>query len=330
MVAALAMGGLLPDSVIAAATLIDQSETAASSPEVDSRADSQGDSGADSRTNLQGESSRSGLIQWGVIAVGVATVTVFFWRRGQRLHHAPRQPRAFEVEVGLALVLVMYLFGMVGAGVAQRMAGIVGPEDGTTPILEISQITQTTLGVYAGQSIVLLAYWWFRRRAAAPRPESRWPRLLAASLAVAITPLVLAVVFSVGAIAAWLMRAPDEVIAHDTLRQIVDSPWEGWTLLLAALVTLATPLFEELMYRGLLQRAAINSGLPRWPAIIGVSVCFALMHGGIASPHALPALFTLSLILGWVYERSGRLTAPVALHALFNAANLVLAKIAVG
>jgi len=311
------MGGLLTDSVIAAATLIDQSETATSPPPADSVVQTDNEVVSETATSAPAgtPASQSWLAQWGVMVVGVATVTVFFWRRGQRLHHAPRQPRAFEIEVGLALVLAMYLLGMIGAGLAQRMAGIVWPEDGTPPKLDIAQISKTTLGVYAGQLIVLLAYVSFRQRAVVP------------GLAVVITPLVLAVVFSVGAVAAWVMGAPDENIAHDTLRQIVDSPWDGWTMLLAALVTLATPLFEELMYRGLLQRAAINSGFPRWPVIIVVSACFAMMHGGIASPHALPALFTLSLILGWVYERTGRLTAPIALHALFNAANLALAKL---
>jgi ABC-2 type transport system permease protein len=74
-----------------------------------------------------------------------------------------------------------------------------------------------------------------------------------------------------------------------------------------------------------MQGALVQANLGRWPAIVATSAIFALMHGGIAQPHAIPALFTLSLALGWVYERTGRLTAPIVMHALFNAANLGLA-----
>jgi membrane protease YdiL (CAAX protease family) len=30
--------------------------------------------------------------------------------------------------------------------------------------------------------------------------------------------------------------------------------------------------------------------------------------------------------LGWAYEKTGRLTAPIVMHALFNAGNLLLAR----
>jgi membrane protease YdiL (CAAX protease family) len=56
---------------------------------------------------------------------------------------------------------------------------------------------------------------------------------------------------------------------------------------------------------------------------------FAAVHVGAAETHALPALFVFSLALGWAYEKSGRLAAPMLMHALFNIGNLVLARLAV-
>ena len=94
--------------------------------------------------------------------------------------------------------------------------------------------------------------------------------------------------------------------------------------LLAAALVLAAPIIEEVMYRGLLQQVIVSVGIRRWPAIIITSVFFALMHIDAAQPHAVLALFVLSLGFGLVYERTGRLLAPIVMHALFNAANLAL------
>ena len=54
------------------------------------------------------------------------------------------------------------------------------------------------------------------------------------------------------------------------------------------------------------------------------------MHLTIVEPYALVVLFVLSVGLGWAYEKSGRLTAPVTMHLLFNVANLALAFLFVG
>ena len=58
-----------------------------------------------------------------------------------------------------------------------------------------------------------------------------------------------------------------------------------------------------------------------------VRLMFVFMHvptidgGAMATP--VVALLSLSLILGWLYERTGRLLAPILVHGLFNAANLL-------
>ena len=41
-------------------------------------------------------------------------------------------------------------------------------------------------------------------------------------------------------------------------------------------------------------------------------------------PDQFPTLFTLSLALGYIYERTGNLWAAVSLHAIFNSINLAL------
>ena len=139
------------------------------------------------------------------------------------------------------------------------------------------------------------------------------------------------VVMAAGGLVAWviwLVRGePVDMIAHETLRLFMDNPVDGWYIAMVVMVLIIAPMMEEVMYRGLMQTALVEFGIGRWPAIGVTSAIFALMHAGIAAPHALVALFVFSLGLGCVYERTGRLVAPIVMHAVFNAANEVAASI---
>ena len=53
----------------------------------------------------------------------------------------------------------------------------------------------------------------------------------------------------------------------------------------------------------------------RWLAIVITSVLFALVHGAL---WMMPPIFFLSLCLGYVYERTANLWAPITVHLMFN------------
>jgi membrane protease YdiL (CAAX protease family) len=96
----------------------------------------------------------------------------------------------------------------------------------------------------------------------------------------------------------------------------------GRIILIATLVV-AVPLFEEVVFRGLLQqgiKAQLAVAMPvrtaRVLAIVVASVIFTVLH---SSPAYLP-VFLLSLLLGAAFETSGRILVPVALHATHNLA----------
>ena len=80
------------------------------------------------------------------------------------------------------------------------------------------------------------------------------------------------------------------------------------------------PIAEELFYRGLMQSMLRRYGLRPWMAILATSAVFAVSHW----PHYqdMPALFVLAVALGYNYERTGRLIAPIVLHAAFNGVTL--------
>ena len=117
-------------------------------------------------------------------------------------------------------------------------------------------------------------------------------------------------------------------VAHrtlDALREHVHEP-AAWGV--ALVVVTLTPLTEEVVWRGAVQQALKRLGIPRLAAIGCTAVLFAMVHWNAVPDasrlSALPALAMLGFALGWLMERTGRLIAPVAAHAAFNAANLLL------
>ncbi|HWB19805.1 MAG TPA: CPBP family intramembrane glutamic endopeptidase [Phycisphaerales bacterium] len=118
---------------------------------------------------------------------------------------------------------------------------------------------------------------------------------------------------------------PVSRLAHETLKSLVEAPHDRWMALSMFLAAIIAPIFEETIYRGLLQGGLRRMGFTAWPAILFTSVVFTSAHITAIPPYALIAIFTLSLGFGWVFERTGRLVSSIIMHALFNVLNLVLA-----
>ncbi len=106
-------------------------------------------------------------------------------------------------------------------------------------------------------------------------------------------------------------------------------PTVGVLLLATVVAVLVAPLAEELLFRvilqGWLEKKQIESrkrrGIePAEPAgfapIVAVSLVFGMMHYG-HGPDPV-ALFVLSLFLGYAYQRTHRLFAPLAIHMGVN------------
>ncbi len=112
-----------------------------------------------------------------------------------------------------------------------------------------------------------------------------------------------------------------------TLRQ-VSLPWQG--IVVVSAVVLA-PLSEEVFCRGLLQSMFRRYTARPWAAVLLSSAVFAMLHWDSLTPGTAgagwvqwPALFALAVVLGYNYERSGRLYAPILIHALFNAVSVAV------
>lgn len=96
-------------------------------------------------------------------------------------------------------------------------------------------------------------------------------------------------------------------------------------LLLLVLVPLSFLVIgpgEELLFRGVIQTRLVQE----WGATTGIvatSVLFSLAHLGAYQGEGLVVslivLFSLSLILGWLYEHTDNLVVPAVVHGAYNA-----------
>lgn len=84
-------------------------------------------------------------------------------------------------------------------------------------------------------------------------------------------------------------------------------------------IAIFTPIIEEIIFRAGLYRF-FKSNMPAVPAAILSSVIFALMHD---APISYLPLTVLGCVFCWAYEKTGRIAAPICIHALFNANTLL-------
>lgn len=95
---------------------------------------------------------------------------------------------------------------------------------------------------------------------------------------------------------------------------------------LLLLAVMAGPVAEELFFRGLLygwlrRRVGIRKGL------VISALFFALLH---MDAVAFFPILGLGLLFGWVYERTGSLAAPIAIHVFHNGGMLLVASVVKG
>lgn len=94
----------------------------------------------------------------------------------------------------------------------------------------------------------------------------------------------------------------------------------GEALLLVLVVGVLAPIFEELFYRGLLQRALLKRGLPPLVAVVITALLFGASHFQLLQ---LPGLVVAGLVFGVLAQRTGRLGPAITAHIGFNMVTVV-------
>jgi membrane protease YdiL (CAAX protease family) len=141
------------------------------------------------------------------------------------------------------------------------------------------------------------------------RAALRWPRARD-WLATLLVALVAAPVLS---LAFWLIQQLGFQMFEGYLAPYLADGWPVWVGYVD--VALLTPVFEELLFRGLLQ-PKLELALSSTEAWIVQAALFAAAH---LSPVILVTHFGMGLALGWVRRRSGSLLPGIVLHAAWNA-----------
>ena len=118
------------------------------------------------------------------------------------------------------------------------------------------------------------------------------------------------------------MILPKEMLHVHALLQFISTANPGWLIVAIFTAVVLAPLAEELLFRGLVQSMFRRYFNHPWWAILATSVLFAAVH--YTQPKDLLALFVLSVVIGYNYERTGRLLSPILIHGLFNMTNLII------
>ncbi len=91
-----------------------------------------------------------------------------------------------------------------------------------------------------------------------------------------------------------------------------DLPWQ--MAVAGALATFIVPIYEEIFFRGILHNA-LGNRLGIWGTILISSALFGLFH---IIPIQIITAFLLGLVLGWLYEKTNSLWAPILCHLVNN------------
>jgi membrane protease YdiL (CAAX protease family) len=81
------------------------------------------------------------------------------------------------------------------------------------------------------------------------------------------------------------------------------------------------PIFEEIIFRGIMQKGMLNNGVEPWKAILLSSILFGLIHG---NPWQFVGATLLGCVLGLVYYKTKSLLLPMLLHGFNNLCSAIL------
>ena len=172
------------------------------------------------------------------------------------------------------------------------------------------------IGLTLAQNVALVGAAFFfasmgRGRAAAADFGLRRPRFWASVgllVAVWIGFLLLSAAWATAFSLDEPQELPDELGANGPLLN---------ALAVVVLVTVIAPLGEELFFRGFFFGAVRNWKGP-WPAALITGIVFGGIHAGSSPVGYLVPLMILGAALCLLYEWTGSLYPPIALHALNN------------
>jgi len=264
------------------------------------------------------------LVLW---AVWLALVSA-----GRRpLGRSKLAPAPWGPLVGALAVLVLFAAQVVTTGLLAQLLPAADADDAHALMrINPGSVVLCYLAAYAatGAWIVLMAAQyagtrWFQPLGLA---VTRWRDVLKESAyGLAAAAMVIPLVVLIARVILYAAGKLDyDMPRQEMVEVLIDLRGKAGFFFVALQAIVLAPFFEELLFRGWLYQGLRRHMRAGGAATVCAAV-FALVHYSIYA--ALP-LFVLGLVLCYLFERTGRLIAPVALHLFFNALMVVLSSLA--
>ena len=269
------------------------------------------------------------MILFGVIAV------ILLWRQGclspSAFDEAPRRKHGLIPEdllVGIAVLALSQLLALV----TLHFLGLA-PLDGQPPPVKdtltrsLELLILQVIGTVPVVVFILVQSWRRSDEGWRGLGITRFSPIRDGFIGLAAFMAAVWICFGLGStitLVVKLFQSSVPEIGHSVLNDMFTSDSMLAVVIISISAVLIAPVVEEIIYRGLLQSSlmAMVGQQRRWTVIIVGALIFAAVHAAVAEPVALPTLFVLGVILGWVYERTGSLWPCVGVHAGFNAINI--------
>ncbi|MGI9052828.1 MAG: CPBP family intramembrane glutamic endopeptidase [Ilumatobacteraceae bacterium] len=233
--------------------------------------------------------------------------------------------RTARRDVGRPIDLPVAVLTWVGAFVVGQLAstiivGLSGVED-----VDAVPIPTLFIALAATWTAYLAGLWWASRRAGTGDPVAdyrvRFRPIDAIGAPIGIvTQLVVVPLVYLPLSRIWPSTFSEDELAENAER-LVDRASGATTVLLFVIVCIGAPIVEELVYRGMLQRA-FAARFHQVVAWVVVAAWFAIIH---FRPVEYPGLFAFGLVAGACVLFTGRLGMAIVTHIAFNVTGLVLA-----
>ncbi len=121
----------------------------------------------------------------------------------------------------------------------------------------------------------------------------------------------------------WMESLGVETV-QDTVKLLQESKDPVILGLMAAAAVVVAPVCEEIVFRGYFY-GVLKKFAGVWPAVVASAIVFAGAHGSLT---AMLPLFIFGGVLVFVYEKTGSIWAPMAVHFCFNGATVAAQMVA--
>lgn len=203
------------------------------------------------------------------------------------------------------------------------IANAKAPEQPESKIHIADLVTSIGFQFFLAGSTILVMVWRVRPTTWLGLRWVKWPWVFLIAPTAVLAMWALMIGLQISGYMKWMESLGGETV-QDTVKLLQSSTDPVILCLMGFAAVFVAPVCEEIIFRGYFYSAAKKFAGP-WVAAVCSALVFAAAHGNLS---ALLPLFILALVLVFLYEKTGSLWAPIAVHFCFNGATVLIQFIA--